>query len=864
MRRISSGIIIVGMVWLAACSQDGLQAVPIPDCEDDNACTTGEYSQITNKCVFTPIEDGSDCPNPDLCVSRSSCFEGRCVSDEFVDCADGNPCTGDMCNSMTGECSNPVVSNGTACPADDLCYLTSECVEGSCTPAEPVLCDDFNPCTAGTCLDESGDCSFENLPNGTPCGDEMICEEGDCIPLDEPPSAPVIEITPDSPVDSEMLTCTIVGESIDPNGDVITYSYKWLINGVVSPDHIGAEIPAAETEACDAFTCVVTPTANDVNGPTGEDTELIAPNDVCFGCPTIDDLDGDTILDVVDNCPLIANAGQEDVDGDGMGDPCDLCWLDGNAPFTLQQSVTSAGVVISNTQVNDQGPVHDQIPAASSVSVKFDYSVIGANCDSCPGCVTQYSLGFSPGHECAGSPGEHSCFYSGGSGCYGPNNGSVDVDLATPVEAGMYFLTPKRSWHYSCSQAEDAGWLMSPINPNIAVAAMCVGESCDDGNPCTNDIWNASTGECSHTVIEDDTSCSEDMCVPATCQEGVCVDDEPIDCDDSDPCTEDTCGALDGECAYMTLPDYTPCGDGLVCIDGDCINLQSEFEVEIDPEEPRENNDLQCIITIPAADPNGGEVNYTFEWSVDDAEEATYNGMETVPSDATEACETWTCAVKAVFDGLPGQLALDSVMVMPADVCEGCPTEGDQDGDGILDIDDNCILKLNPDQADTDGDGVGDLCDTCWLDGPTPLMMGGNVSYAGLEITNAVLNGAGTTSTSIGAGESFTVSFNYNVDGGSCGCPGCVTQYSLGVSTASACIGPSEDYECFTSGGSGCYGAYGGTKTLTLDAPTQEGMYFLTPKRSWHYSCSQANSAGWMNPITNPSKAVVAFCVGAP
>jgi hypothetical protein len=143
-------------------------------------------------------------------------------------------------------------------------------------------------------------------------------------------------------------------------------------------------------------------------------------------------------------------------------------------------------------------------------------------------------------------------------------------------------------------------------------------------------------------------------------------------------------------------------------------------------------------------------------------------------------------------------------------------------------------------------------------------MMGGNVSYAGLEITNAVLNGAGTTSTSIGAGESFTVSFNYNVDGGSCGCPGCVTQYSLGVSTASACIGPSEDYECFTSGGSGCYGAYGGTKTLTLDAPTQEGMYFLTPKRSWHYSCSQANSAGWMNPITNPSMAVVAFCVGAP
>ena len=64
MRRIASGIIVVGMVWLAACSEDGLQAVPIPDCEDGNACTTGEYSQISNACVFTAIEDGSDCPSP--------------------------------------------------------------------------------------------------------------------------------------------------------------------------------------------------------------------------------------------------------------------------------------------------------------------------------------------------------------------------------------------------------------------------------------------------------------------------------------------------------------------------------------------------------------------------------------------------------------------------------------------------------------------------------------------------------------------------------------------------------------------------------------------------------------------------------
>jgi hypothetical protein len=35
----------------------------------------------------------------------------------------------------------------------------------------------------------------------------------------------------------------------------------------------------------------------------------------------------------------------------------------------------------------------------------------------------------------------------------------------------------------------------------------------------------------------------------------------------------------------------------------------------------------------------------------------------------------------------------------------------DHDGDGILDVDDNCTRVRNPDQADADGDGTGDLCE---------------------------------------------------------------------------------------------------------------------------------------------------------
>lgn len=43
--------------------------------------------------------------------------------------------------------------------------------------------------------------------------------------------------------------------------------------------------------------------------------------------------------------------------------------------------------------------------------------------------------------------------------------------------------------------------------------------------------------------------------------------------------------------------------------------------------------------------------------------------------------------------------------------------DGDDDGDGIINADDNCVEDRNADQADFDEDGVGDACDLCVLEG---------------------------------------------------------------------------------------------------------------------------------------------------
>lgn len=57
------------------------------------------------------------------------------------------------------------------------------------------------------------------------------------------PSAPVVEIQPDEAEMDDSLTATIVTESVDPEGDAITYLYTWSTDGVVQENFTTAEIP---------------------------------------------------------------------------------------------------------------------------------------------------------------------------------------------------------------------------------------------------------------------------------------------------------------------------------------------------------------------------------------------------------------------------------------------------------------------------------------------------------------------------------------------------------------------------------------------------------------------------------------------
>jgi outer membrane protein assembly factor BamB len=76
-------------------------------------------------------------------------------------CSDGNPCTLDSCDPVSG-CKSEVLEDGTPCDDLEQCTIGDICLLGECRGVdvpEGAVCDDFDPCSKndqcveGTCID---------------------------------------------------------------------------------------------------------------------------------------------------------------------------------------------------------------------------------------------------------------------------------------------------------------------------------------------------------------------------------------------------------------------------------------------------------------------------------------------------------------------------------------------------------------------------------------------------------------------------------------------------------------------------------------------------------------------------------------
>ena len=146
------------------------------------------------------------------------------------------------------------------------------------------------------------------------------------------------------------------------------------------------------------------------------------------------------------------------------------------------------------------------------------------------------------------------------------------------------------------------------------------------------------------------------------------------------------------------------------------IDLQHTTASSIETEIPTDVGSLYLLTFAAAAIPGHDNVGYVTAGTLEDEQfVAPFSETQdlatqtfTVVSHVFMATESSTTVTFRGTDmaGSSYQYGpvIDSVSVVLAD-------DTDSDGDGVVDVVDNCPLRYNDDQRETDGDGIGNACD---------------------------------------------------------------------------------------------------------------------------------------------------------
>ena len=152
------------------CAEGSCEPGSAAGCDDGNLCTDDSCEPLEG-CLHA--ENVESCDDGNACTLADHCQGGWCVGGEPPDCQDGNPCTDDSCDPATG-CVH--ADNAKPCDDGDACTLADLCGEGSCVPGGPANCADGNLCTDDWC-DSLAGCLHE--ANAEPCDDGNTCTQDD-------------------------------------------------------------------------------------------------------------------------------------------------------------------------------------------------------------------------------------------------------------------------------------------------------------------------------------------------------------------------------------------------------------------------------------------------------------------------------------------------------------------------------------------------------------------------------------------------------------------------------------------------------------------------------------------------------------
>ena len=643
-------------------------------CHDQGACDAA-----TGVCGNAAKADGSVCNDGNACTQSDTCQAGSCTGANLVTCGASDQChDAGSCDAGTGECSQTVKADGSACSDGSACTQGDTCQAGACAGGNAVTCSASDQChEAGTCDSATGTCSNPAKSDGATCNDGSACTQSDACQAG-------------ACVGGNPLVCTAQDQC--HTAPTCSPSSGCVAPAVISNDfETGIGTWHSKWGPSDPVTVVVDPTA-----PVGPHVVKV----------TRLDSGGEYFTD-----PLAIQGGKTycfsgrmrwvsggwpyfGIDAFGSGPGVGEHWLIGHDGYPDGYGGTVAAIPENASGWNQ----YNKTITLGAGITSFDFKVESFSGQSKGGPPEVYFDDISLSDGACVQEVANGTACSDGSAC----SQSDTCQKGVCIGSNLVTCSAADQCHTAGTCDGATGTCSDPAKANgsacsdgsaCSLADTCQGgacaagqaPNCDDGNPCTDDSCNPSSG-CVHGV--NTATCNDgDACTQSdTCANGACVGADPVVCSASDQCHDaGTCDQATGTCSNPAKTDGATCSDGNACTDADTCQAGTC------------NAGAACDANATCNGTCGCNSGYAGNgFACTDIDECASN-VDNCDGNATctNTAGSFTCACNAGFYGT------------------GTSCCADGDGDTVCDTQDNCAAVANTNQADQDGDTVGDACDNC-------------------------------------------------------------------------------------------------------------------------------------------------------
>lgn len=519
--------------------------VPCSDlvCAGDGQCDDGAPETVDNciagqcqsEALLWYCDTDADCEDQKVCTEQL-CVENTCqfitnplCCDDHEQCLDTDPCTQDIC-SPSHQCTHPPTTS--SCDDSDPCTTDDQCQGGICV-GQAINCDDQNGCTSDSCI--AGECEYSLVSQNETCCDFSLIDESFTGDLTQA-GWKLSNSNPKAGWKQSAVRFSTAPSALyfgDPTS--LSYNHGAAKGTAESP---AFTLPNA-TEAHLEFVLWL-----DVEQSLEYDLFWVEAVPVPQGAPIL-------LFTKPENpatqqfqkisVPLTQFAGQT---------------LKIRFGFDTVDASTNhrEGVAIDDLRIWIGCPT----PACVSDS----------DCDDADVCTIDSCI-------------DTTCSHVPTPGCCTATSHCDDFNPCTTdtcaVGVCLYAQQPN-----CCQSAADCDDLVMCTVDQCDQSKGCIHTpntlSCSDFNSCTEEDACVA-GKCMGTPLpcdDGDLLCTVDACKNGQCvhiptgQANCCVDD--ADCDDSDPCTEATCGT-GGVCIVTQICCATglDCDDGEVCTTDLCV-----------------------------------------------------------------------------------------------------------------------------------------------------------------------------------------------------------------------------------------------------------------------------------------------------